>query len=127
MYLGQALKLCPELKILDYDLSGCADISEVLYDVVAAKTTFIEAVSCDELYADVSFYAAANKKTAAEIAAEFRDEFVARTGITASVGGGPNKLIARLATAKAKPNGALIVNNEQTESFIKNVHLRSRV
>ena len=54
MYLGAAKQLCPDLVCLDYDLESCAEISELLYETVSSFTDSIEAVSCDELYADIS-------------------------------------------------------------------------
>ena len=54
MYLGAAKQLCPDLVCLDYDLESCAEVSELLYETVSNFTDNIEAVSCDELYADIS-------------------------------------------------------------------------
>ncbi|KAJ8916576.1 hypothetical protein NQ315_000220 [Exocentrus adspersus] len=54
MFLGQAVKLCPELKTLPYDFEGYKEVSNTLYKTIASYTLDIEAVSCDEMYVDVS-------------------------------------------------------------------------
>lgn len=43
------------------------------------------------------------------------------TGCTCSVGFGPNRLISRLATKIAKPNGQLCITNREVGNFIKNI------
>ncbi|RXG58591.1 DNA repair protein REV1 [Armadillidium vulgare] len=53
MFLGVALKLCPELKTVSYDFEGYTKVSRDLYDIVASYTKNIEAVSCDEMYVDL--------------------------------------------------------------------------
>ena len=121
MYLGAAKKLCPDIVCLDYDLPACAEISEILYDVVSRKTDIIESVSCDELYADISSYISASLQNPDVILAEIRSDFESRTGITASIGGGTNKLLARLATNKAKPNGTFIVPEDGILGFMKDI------
>ena len=55
------------------------------------------------------------------ILAEIRSDFESRTGITASIGGGTNKLLARLATNRAKPNGTFIVPEDGILGFMKNI------
>ena len=55
---------------------------------------------------------------------KIRSAFQEKTGITVSAGVGPNKLIARLATAKIKPNGQLIVTKEQSENFVSKIPLQ---
>lgn len=43
------------------------------------------------------------------------------TGCTCSTGFGPNRLIARLATKKAKPDGQFYVRSEESKDFIQDV------
>ena len=121
MYLGAAKKLCPDIVCLDYDLPACAEISEILYDVVSKKTDIIESVSCDELYADIGEYINDSLQTPDVVLAEIRSDFESRTGITASIGGGSNKLLARLATNQAKPNGIFIVPENGIVGFMKDI------
>lgn len=52
MFLGQALKLCPNLQTIPYDFDGYKEVSYALYNTVASFTLDIEAVSCDEMFVD---------------------------------------------------------------------------
>ncbi|CAL4119806.1 unnamed protein product, partial [Meganyctiphanes norvegica] len=54
MFLGPALKLCPNLKTIPYDFDGYRDVSHKLYDIVGSYTHDIEAVSCDEMFVDLN-------------------------------------------------------------------------
>ncbi|TGZ65747.1 hypothetical protein CRM22_005716 [Opisthorchis felineus] len=129
MLLGQARQLCPELITLPYEFEAYKEVSEVLYRTVSHFTLNIQAVSCDELYADCtdllsldhagsgSNYHQANLSgqdacftqrivNPLLLGARLRSLVEERTGgCTASIGFGSSKLLARLATKKAKPNG----------------------
>ena len=45
MFLGPALKLCPELKTIQYDFVGYEEVSKILYDTVASYTLDIQVSS----------------------------------------------------------------------------------
>ncbi|XP_012142918.1 rev1 DNA directed polymerase isoform X2 [Megachile rotundata] len=105
MFLGEALKICPNLKTISYDFEGYKEVSYMLYDTVASYTLNIEAVSCDEMYADCTKILDESCLTPMEFATIIRQEIKDKTGCPVSTGFGSNKLLARLATKKAKPNG----------------------
>lgn len=65
-------------------------ISSILYNTVASYTLDIEAVSCDELYADVTSILRQTGLNAVEFATHLREVIVAKTNCNASVGMGPN-------------------------------------
>ena len=71
----------------------------------------------DEAYVDVTGRRSLGE-TAETIAASIRSQILAKTGCVASVGSGPNRLIARLATKKAKPDGACHVSAAAAASFL---------
>ncbi|GAA53834.1 DNA repair protein REV1, partial [Clonorchis sinensis] len=129
MLLGQARQLCPELITLPYDFEAYKEVSEVLYRTVSHFTLNIQAVSCDELYADCTDLLSLDNTGSGSnchqanlsgqnacltqrivnpllLGARLRSLVEERTGgCTASIGFGSSKLLARLATKKAKPNG----------------------
>ena len=45
MFLGPALKLCPDLKTIPYDFVGYEEVSKILYDTVASYTLDIQVSS----------------------------------------------------------------------------------
>ncbi|XP_076285625.1 rev1 DNA directed polymerase [Lasioglossum baleicum] len=105
MFLGEALKICPNLKTMPYDFDGYTEVSYALYDTVASYTLDIEAVSCDEMYADCTKILEECSLTPLDFAGVIRREIKDKTGCPVSTGFGSNKLLARLATRKAKPDG----------------------
>ncbi|XP_029044961.2 DNA repair protein REV1 isoform X1 [Osmia bicornis bicornis] len=118
MFLGEALKICPNLKPIPYDFEGYKEVSYILYDTVASYTLDIEAVSCDEMYADCTKILDESCLTPMEFATVIRQEIKDKTGCPVSTGFGNNKLLARLATKKAKPNGQFYIQQENVERCI---------
>ncbi|CAH8670636.1 unnamed protein product [Schistosoma curassoni] len=125
MLLGRAKQLCPDLIVLPYEFEAYKSVSELLYNTISRFTRDIQAVSCDELYADCTELLTYSNEN--EIKPKLHDgnwevtyqiinplilgsyirELVKDItgGCTASIGFGTSKLLARLATKRAKPNG----------------------
>ncbi|XP_050292922.1 DNA repair protein REV1 isoform X2 [Anthonomus grandis grandis] len=123
MFLGQAVKLCPELKTLPYDFEGYKEVSNILYNTVASYTLDIEAVSCDEMYVDVRQILVDAGMSVEEWACHIREEIMAKTGCPCSTGFGANRLQARLATRKAKPAGQYYLKPEEVEDYMADIPL----
>jgi len=49
MFLGQALRLCPNLTTIPYDFDAYRTVAKEMYDLVMQFTLDIQSVSCDEL------------------------------------------------------------------------------
>jgi DNA repair protein REV1 len=114
MYIRQALKLCPGLKMIPYDFEGYNKASRKFYEILAEWADELQAVSCDEAFIDLS-----GCELEPEIAAQaIRDEIKLKCEIDASIGIGLNLLIARLATMRAKPNGQFRVKVEEVDQFM---------
>ena len=118
MFLGRARELCPDLIVLPYDFEGYEEVSEQVADILyqQAQPFFgtVEQVSCDESYMElhVSKYGDASVlDMAKDIAENIRERILSTTRCTATVGVASNKLLAKLATDKAKPNGSHVVRN----------------
>nr|XP_022907098.1 DNA repair protein REV1 [Onthophagus taurus] len=105
MLMGAALKLCPDLTPIPYDFDEYKKVSKILYETISEYTVDIEAVSCDEMYVDVTGILKKTGVCVDEFAKHIRGEISLRTGCPCSAGFGENRLQARMATKKAKPNG----------------------
>ena len=112
MFLGPALKLCPDLVPIPYDFSGYEAVSRALYDTVASYTLDIMAVSCDEMFVDLTSLCRDLGMDPMAFVQKLRDQIFAMTGCPCSVGLGPNILLSRLATKKAKPNGQFLLRED---------------
>lgn len=124
MFLGQALKLCPNLKTIKYDFDGYKEVSYALYDTIASYTLDIEAVSCDEMYVNCSKVLSKAGVTPLTFANFIRREIKEKTGCPVSTGFGANKLQARLATKKAKPDGQFHLTEESVLSYVGTLNVK---
>ncbi|XP_011701619.1 PREDICTED: DNA repair protein REV1 [Wasmannia auropunctata] len=124
MFLGEALKLCPNLRTIQYDFEGYKEVSYVLYNTVASYTLDIEAVSCDEMYVDCTKILEASGLSPLEFATIIRNEIKRKTDCPVSTGFGSNKLQARLATRKAKPDNQFYLSDRNAETFIRSFSIR---
>ncbi|XP_068083835.1 DNA repair protein Rev1 isoform X2 [Anabrus simplex] len=118
MFLGAALKMCPNLKTIPYDFEAYKQVSYTLYDTVASFTLDIEAVSCDEMYVDCTTVLKDTRASPLEFAAFLRQQIKSKTGCPCSAGLGSNPLQARLATRKAKPDGQFYLQPAAVKDFM---------
>lgn len=108
MPAARARRLCPHAIFLTPDFPTYRAISKTLMDVVRAHVERVEVVGLDEAYLDLDgFFSprAAMRRIVAEIERE--------TGLTCSVGIGPNKLVAKVASDAEKPRGFVTLTREQ--------------
>lgn len=119
MFVGAALKICPELKTIPYDFEEYKKTAYILYNTVAKYTLDIEAVSCDELYADLKSLIEDCNIDVMDFVTHLRNEIFTQTGCCCSVGIGANRLQARLATKKAKPNGQFELLSADIKEFMR--------
>eukprot|EP00842_Homolaphlyctis_polyrhiza_P001440 jgi/Hompol1/2297/HPOL_005932-RA len=114
-FLGGARQLAPDLVVLAYDFEQIDACSRALYRVLVDRADFVQAVSCDEAFIDVSLAVKSRAQSAinravTEIAADIRSAIHAATGgCNASIGISGNILLARMATKRAKPNGVFYI------------------
>lgn len=120
MFVADARKLCPDLVVLPCDYALIEDASARVYEQILKYSVLIEPVSADEAYMDVSAWGWTRTQ---EFAARLRSDIQESTGCPCSVGVGPNKLLARLSTAYAKPLGVRITQmGPDTEEFLGHLH-----
>ena len=123
MFMGAALKLCPELQTIPYDFESYQKVAKILYDTVAQYTLDIQAVSCDEMLVDLSDVLQSCSIRPEDFAQVLRDEIRNKTDCNASVGIGSSILLARSATRKAKPDGIYHLKDDQASQFLKDVNV----
>lgn len=123
MFVGQALNLCPELKTIPYDFEGYREVAYTLYDTIAQYTLNIEAVSCDEMFVDLTDILEEMQVEPMEFVRAVREEMRAKTGCPCSAGVGGNKLQARMATKQAKPDGQYLLLPEVAEEYMADIKI----
>jgi DNA polymerase-4 len=108
MPASQARRLCPDAVVLPPDFATYRAASKQVMDLVRAHVERVEIVGLDEAYLDVAGLfspRAAMRRLIAEIKSE--------TELTCSVGIGPNKLVAKVASDAEKPAGFVVLTREQ--------------
>jgi len=97
-------------------------VSQRILAIVAGGVDAFEAAGIDEVYLDVSSLGDFDRAEAH--ARTLKAEIVAREGLTCSVGIGPNKLVAKIASDFQKPDGLTVVRPEQVQSFLDPLPIR---
>ncbi len=108
MPASRARRLCPDAVFLPPDFTTYRAASKQVMDIVRAHVERVEVVGLDEAYLDVAGLfspRAAMRRLIAEIRAA--------TELTCSVGIGPNKLVAKVASDAEKPAGFVVLSREQ--------------
>ena len=114
MRIASAKRLCPNLVVMPYEFDRYSAIALDVYRILHDVSPHVMGVSVDEAYVD----ATADSRDPSAVAADVRARILAETGCVASVGSGPNRLIARLATKRAKPDGAYHVAQRDAAGFL---------
>jgi DNA polymerase-4 len=101
-------KLCPHAIFVPPRMERYAEISAQIMAIFEEFTPFIEPLSLDEAFLDVSG-ALRLWGDAVTIAREVKGRIKTRLGLTASVGVAPNKFLAKMASDMNKPDGITVV------------------
>lgn len=99
------------------------EVSGHVMDIIRAHVPLVEQASIDEAYFDLSFLGSFEK--AERICRKIKEEIREKEKITASVGIGPNKLIAKIASNHQKPDGLTVVHADDAEKFLESMPIRT--
>jgi DNA polymerase-4 len=108
MPTSRALRLCPDAILIPPDFAAYKDASSRVWEIVRRHVELVEQVGLDEGYLDLSDHVAP-KAALRRLVSEVR----AATGLSASIGIGPNKLVAKVASDAEKPDGFVVLSAEQ--------------
>jgi DNA polymerase-4 len=113
----RAKKLCPAGVFLPVRMGRYKEVSSTVMDALSSMSPQVEQVSIDEAYLDLTGTAKLHgpPKDAGQ---KIKAKVLAEAGIRCTVGIGPNRLIAKLASNRAKPDGLLVVEPREVESFL---------
>lgn len=130
MPISRALRLCPDAMCVPVPRYACADASRAIRRVLERFTPTVEGASIDEWYLDLSGTEALYRNEPLDLTARrIRAAVIAETGYALSIGGGSNRMIAKLAAERAKPSvapaagGVHIVPHGAERGFMETVAL----
>jgi DNA polymerase IV len=123
MPISRALRLCPDAMCVPVP-RACGAKSAEIRAVLEKYAPIVEGASIDEWYLDMTGTEAVyHHEPLATTAHTIREAVHASTGLTVSIGGGTNKLIAKLAVERAKPklgaDGVHIVDPGDEAKFLE--------
>lgn len=104
MAIGIAKRRCPNLALVSPRMWKYERINRVFKEIVTEYTDLYEFVALDEAYLDIT-HTYPFHSTPDQLAINIQKDMFRRTGCTCSVGLGYNKISAKLASEKNKPNG----------------------
>lgn len=120
MTIFQAKKLCPELIFVTASNNKYTKICEEIFEILYTFTPDVEMYSIDEFFMDMAgslHLFGSPEQTAQKIKAKIKDA----TKLTATIGIGPNKLLAKLASDLDKPDGIFWIKEENARDVLKDL------
>jgi DNA polymerase-4 len=116
MPMKTALRLCPHAIVRGGDMEKYSEKSREVTEVIARQAPLYEKSSIDEFYLDISgmdkFFGSLKWTT------ELRKTIIKESGLPISFGLASNKLVSKVATDEAKPNGQLEIHFGEEKSFL---------
>lgn len=104
MPIARAVRLCPDAMCVPVPRKACSETSRAIRSVLQRYAPVVEGASIDEWYLDLGGTEAVyHHEPLRDTAHRIRDAVKAETEMSVSIGGGTNKLVAKLAVERAKP------------------------
>lgn len=111
-----AKRLCPDAIFLKGDMDVYSEYSKMVTEIIGEESPLFEKASIDEFYVDLSGmdqYIGCFKWSK-----ELRQKVIRETGLPISFGLSVNKLVSKVGTGEAKPNGVLCIGAGTEKAFL---------
>jgi DNA polymerase IV len=116
MPMKRAMQLCPQAIVVSGSRGDYSKFSRWVTEIIASKVPLFEKASIDEFYIDLSGmdkFFGVSKYTK-----ELREQIMKETGLPISCGLSSGKMISKIATNEAKPNGYLEIPQGKETEFL---------
>ncbi len=113
----EALRLCPEARVVPPRMDAYSTVSREVYEVFSDTSPVVEGISIDEAFLDASgldHISGDPRETAEGLRRAVRE----KVGLAISVGVARTKFMAKMASARAKPDGLLVIEPERESEFL---------
>lgn len=117
MPASEARRRCPQAIFLPPRMSHYKGVSRQIFRVFAEFTPDVEGLSMDEAFLDLTA-SLAIFGSVESLAARIKDRIREETSLTASVGVGPNKLVAKIASDLDKPDGLCMLFGDRIRQVL---------
>jgi DNA polymerase IV (DinB-like DNA polymerase) len=123
MPISKAWKLCSEAIYLPVNYELYVKVSNEIMEILRKYADKFEQWGIDEAFLDVTSKAK-DYVEAEALARQIKREIYEKEKLTCSIGIGPNKLVAKIASDFQKPDGMTIVREDETEKFLAPLPVR---
>jgi DNA polymerase-4 len=120
MPMRQALERCPQAVCVRPRMARYQEVSREVFAIFNEFTPLVQGLSLDEAFLDLT----ATREPVAQIATEIKRRIRERTGLSASVGAGANKLVAKIASDLNKPDGLTLVTPQTLRATLDPLPVR---
>ena len=117
MPMRMARQLCPHATVIRGNGQAYSEQSDIITEIVRARSPLFEKSSIDEFYIDVSGMDR-YVKTTYLWAKELREKIIDDTGLPVSFGLSTGKTVAKVGTGEAKPNNHIQITTGYEKSFL---------
>jgi DNA polymerase IV len=124
MPMSTALRLCPHAICIRPRMARYSEVSGQIFAIFHEITPLVQGLSLDEAFLDVT-ESQALLGDAVTIARQIKGRILGVTGLTASVGVAPNKLVAKIASDLAKPDGLTVVEPNTVREVLDPLSVRA--
>ncbi|MEE1822560.1 DNA polymerase IV [Streptomyces sp. BE20] len=135
MPMAQARRLCPNAAFLAGRFEAYRPVSELVMGLLRELSPLVQPLSLDEAFVDLEagpygpLLAEAEHRTGERLvlalAEDLRADIRRRTGLTASVGAAGSKLMAKIASEQAKPDGLVMIEPGQERAVLGPMPVRA--
>jgi DNA polymerase IV len=114
---AQARRLCPQAIFVDPRFEAYVEASRAIFDVFRDTSPVVEGLSLEEAFLDVRGLERISGSPV-EIARRLRRDVRRRVGLAITVGVATTKVVAKMASRTAKPDGLLVVPPGEELEFL---------
>ncbi|HYA53629.1 MAG TPA: DNA polymerase IV [Streptosporangiaceae bacterium] len=125
MPIAQAARLCPQATFFQGSFSHYRDASRSVRAVLGRFSPAVVMASLDEAYLDFAGTERLQPISLLPVAEQIRDAVRQESGLDCSIGIGPNRMMAKLASDYAKPRGLMEVRAGWEAGFLAGLPLRA--
>ena len=124
MPVFQIKKNFPQVVVTQSHYGTYGIFAQRMYDIVRRYTTIVEEYSIDECFADLTSVLEPNRglrEAKLALAMEVKETLKRELGMTFSIGIGPTKVLAKIASKHQKPDGLTVIEENDIQTFLKDL------
>jgi DNA polymerase IV len=120
MPVQEAKRRCPDLVLVPGDHSKYTKTSSRIFSLLKDYTPLVEVASIDEAYLDIT-HSLLLFRSPLQIAQSIKQRILATEQLTCSIGIAPNKLLAKLGSGLKKPDGLVVIRQEEVADCLRDL------